>query len=275
MALIAPNAKRIIVEKCLEDYFLVTADDRKRRSEIIKSCEDHPTRVYIKTTLRAQRISINFIIVEAYIQTLSEEFQSFLRYKYVKAMTNVQISQIMSCSESMLFHWSNIIIDDLSNLLFYGLSENMLFNETLLLNLINVFNRRIHFIEDNEEQCKDWLDQKWYTAIVRQRDRFEILLQYLQDCLRNHLGDKDIYYIIISAKSQNLQDTASILASKCNTSQSCVSRCIQRYKNVAVNLLKALTLKSDLEYEEMDSESSQNEDYPELIEAGLVPLEAY
>ena len=269
MAITAPNAKRIIVEKALQDYFLFTTDDRKRQSEYIKDCEDHPTRVYIKTTLRAQRISIDFILVEAYIQTLSEEFRSYLKNKYIKRLTNVQISQVMSCSESMLFHWSNIIINDLSSLLFYEISENMLFNEKLLMNLINVFNRRIHFIEDNECQCRDWLDVKWYNAIVKQRDRFEVLLQYLQDCLRKHLGDKDIYYAIVIAKSQNLQDTTSMIADKCMTSQSCVSRCLLKYKAVVFDLLKAWAQKDDDPEIKEIKEPEQETEYPELIMAGL------
>lgn len=269
MAIMSPNAKKIIVEKCLEDYYLFTADDRKRQIQYIKDCEDHPTRVYIKTTLRAQRISIDFILVEAYIQTLSEEFKTYLKNKYIKRMTNVQISQAMNSSESMLFHWSNIIVEDLSNLLFYEISENMLFNEKLLLNLVNVFNRRIHFIEDNDAQCKNWLDMKWYNAIVKQRDRFEILLQYLQDCLRNHLGEKDIYYSVVIAKSKNLQDTTSMIASLCKTSQSNVSRCILKYKNVVFSLLKALAQNDDDDLYLSNEESTEDIEYPELVAAGF------
>ena len=265
MPIVSPNAKKILVEKCLEDYFLFTADDRKRQSEIIKDCESHPTRVYIKTTLRAQRISIDFILVESYIQTLSDEFKDYLKYKYVKNLTIPQITQAMNCSDTMVYHFSNIITEDLSNLLLYEISDNMLFNEKLLMNLVNVFNRRIHVIEDNEEQCKEWLDMKWYNAIVKQRDRFEIILQYLQDCLRNHLGEKDIYYSIITAKSKNLQDTTSMLASRCKTSQSNVSRCLAKYKTVIFKVLN--TLMNDID-DNVEPEEIIDDGVPELAMGG-------
>ena len=52
----SPDFKKVIVDKALEDYFALNDDIRSRQREILKSCQDFPNRVYIKTTLRLQRL---------------------------------------------------------------------------------------------------------------------------------------------------------------------------------------------------------------------------
>ncbi len=235
----SPNFRKIIVDKALEDYYSLNQDMRARQRSILKDCQNFPNRVYIKTTLRLQRMDINMILIEAYISTLSDEYKSYLEYKFVKKLMNHQICTVLNASDSSLFRMHNFIVTDLGNLMFYGISDNMMFNEKLLMNLVNVFNDRVHFIEDNALE-EDWLDMKWFNAIVYQRDRFSLMLQYLQDCLRKE--PKDLYSLVVYYKSQNLQETAIWLAAQCNTSQPAVSHSLKKYKsNLLAFLDKQLT----------------------------------
>lgn len=230
----SPNFRKIIVNKALEDYYSLNKDMRARQRVILKDCQNFPNRVYIKTTLRLQRMDINMILIEAYISTLSEEYKNYLEYKFVKKLMTHQIASLLNTSDSSLTRIHNFIVADIGNLMFYGISDNMMFNEKLLMNLVNVFNDRVHFIEDNALN-EDWLDMKWFNAIVYQRDRFSLMLQHLQDCLRE--DPKDLYSLVVYYKSQNLQETAIWLAAQCNTSQPAVSHSLKKYKS---NLLKFL-----------------------------------
>ncbi len=230
----SPDFRKIIVDKAFDDYYRLNEDIRIRQRAILKDCQDYPNRVYTKTTLRLQRLDLNMLLIEAYISTLSEEYQKFLEYKFVKKLSNVQIQQALNSSDSYLFRLYNNIVIDLGNLFFYDISDNMLFNEKLLMNLVNVFSNRVHFIEDNALE-EDWLDKKWFNAVLYQKKRFSIMLQYLQDVLRT--DPRDLFSTVVYQKSENLQESTIWLASACKTTQPAVSHCLKKYKNNLLELL--------------------------------------
>lgn len=223
--------QRYYVEKSLQDYFFCSDEDRLKMRDTVKDCKDEfSSRIYLKLQLRLMYIDIEMILIEAYIQSLSEDFQKFLTYKVHDRMPMVKISFAMAASEPMLFHWYNTIIDEITHLIFYDiLPDSMLFNEKLLMNLINVFNLRINFIEDNYKYAKEWLDHNWYHYLVLSRDTFQVSLQCLHDCLQKDI-ENNFYESVIAYKSQHLSDNISEVAAHCDTSQSRISRCFKKFR---------------------------------------------
>ncbi len=95
------------------------------------------------------------------------------------------------------------------------------------------------------EQSKEWLDEEWFESIVDQRDRFKIILKYLQDCI-NQSDSDDIYFSIIAAKVDNPRCSTSELAEIVNTSQPHISHALGKYKATVFGLLNAYAKKKAL-----------------------------
>jgi len=178
--------------------------------------------------LRLQKMDMNRIIVNTVLQDLSEEKREFVIKKYRHSDRMQNISLALNVSLAQLNIWDRSILAEISRLMFYNLTSHDVFARRKIINLLYVLDLRLLFFEEYPS-TKKIVDRNWLRAIDTYRDRYQILLDKIEDCI-NQRG-KSVYYDVIATKIEYPLDNIMELSSKCYVSIGSVSRHLKRFQN--------------------------------------------
>ena len=197
-------------------------------NELVDFCKQEKSENFFRILLKFQREKINRIIIKMVINELMKIQQKFIFLRYQKQLSFIQISFELHVSEGQLYIWNKQFINEIQAMLFYTLTEEAIFSQTKVLNMVNIIDYRIAFLQKNNSICS----KKYLDCLLSKRKNYRELLTII----RKHMYDIDVekaYDIIIATKLNNPELNRSEIANLCGLSLSMVCRKLNLYKIVA------------------------------------------
>lgn len=218
-----PELQHYLVEEILDETFKESPKRKKEYAELMQICQNlsiEGTNVK-KIVLRLMRMETNRILVRAFVSSLTEEEQLFLRLKYKEQKELVNISIQLHVSVSQLSIWSKRIIEATAQYINYELKPSDIFKRKKIINMLEILAATLQFINSVDPQ-RQVVDQYWLNSIEHRYNLYRDLLGDIDKVIRNRNVDRKTYVIYLQIK--NPFATKAELANECKIDKGTVSR---------------------------------------------------
>lgn len=225
-----PELQNYLVENLLGETFKETSKQRKEYAELMQMCQNISIEnVNVKRTLlRLMRMETNRTLIRAFVSTLPEEKQLFLRLKYKEERELINISLRLHVSVSQLSIWSKNLIRMATQYVNYDLMPDDVFLRKKVINMLEIIASNIKCVHaiDPDRQV---VDLSWLNSIEVRYNSYRKLL----NCINNVLAhpNVDMKTRIVYLRLNNPYISKAELSDYCNIDKGTVSRYLIVFRN--------------------------------------------
>lgn len=212
-----------LAESLLRDYFEDKDKMRKRIEGLKEFCGSmiiaHDTAK--KAVMKMMHLETDMIAIGAFISTLSEDQQKFLRLMY-KDRKNLQACSFkVGLSVSQLFNWKRDLLRMTLDYVKYDIREKDIYYPKKIVNMLEIIAKTIKFLEDIDPS-HSVLDEDVFLNLHCLYDRYSRMYEAINDCLIHE--DYSLQNKILATKIKNPNEIDVTIAEMCHVDSGTLSR---------------------------------------------------
>ena len=220
-------AKNLLIEYYDNPYFKKNKDSLKVFCQEVSSESDFVRRFLFKLT----RQEVDNILVGAVINSLSPEYQEFIKYKYQKKMFSHGIPSIIHVSQSQLYNWDKLILTNIYNASRFRLTIADIFLHKKIINFLEAIAILLGGAKEIDPG-HEFISDFWCKSLTMHYNNYRQLLTQLENCVLH--PDQSRFNSVIAKKVVNPFSTKEELATLCD----CTTGTIGRYEHQFENLVR-------------------------------------
>ena len=183
---------------------------------------------------RAMMSEVNRMLCDAFISSLPEAKQRFVRMKYRDNAELVSMSLKLYVSIAQLNIWNLNILEKLTSFLTFQLTEEDIFYRSRVINMVEILAKLIEFFERIDPE-REIASQEYISCLQAKHQSYRKLLACLDDALR--MKSLSQYYEVVSMKIRYPNESADFLSSSCHMDKGIVSRNIRHFRGEMVQYI--------------------------------------
>lgn len=184
------------------------------------------TGLWGKILFRIMKQETNYVLVDMVIQSLPQDWQMFVDFKYRRKERIIKQTEMLHVSSSQLGIWNTAIKLSVFNALQYRLTVNDVFLRTKIINMLEVL---ATVIAAKEELDPDFeiVDEFWFHSLVQYYDQYSELLEKIDDCISHQDSRMNI---AVAAMVESPFESNIVLADRCGIHSASFGRYVRAFQ---------------------------------------------